>query len=151
MMIHAVRLSAVAALCLALGACQPVYRNHGYVPIDEDLAQVAIGQTTQSDLMTLLGTPSAQGMLTNTSWFWVKSRFQHFGPYRPDETQREVVAVTSASDGTVANVERFGLERERIVRLSARVTDPGVSAGGALRQILGNFGRFRADQFLNES
>jgi len=149
-MTQAVRLVAAAAISLTLAACQPVYRNHGFVPLDEDLTQVVLGQTTQADLLPLLGAPSAEGMLTNTSWFWIKSRFQHFGPNRPEEVAREVVALTFAEDGTVANVERFGLERGRLVRLSARVTDPGVSAASALRQILGNFGRFRADQFLNE-
>ena len=54
-----------------------------------------------------------------------------------------------APDGKVSNVERFGLDRGRVVLLSRRVSDQGVSAAGALRQLLGNFGRLRADQLLN--
>lgn len=143
------RLVCALALAAALAACQPVYRNHGYVPDDAELAQVVIGQTTQADIEATLGKPSAQGVLAGSSWFYVKSRFEHYGVNAPAEITREVVALTFDDAGTVANVERFGLERGRVVVLSRRVNDPGVTAAGALRQILGNFGRFRADQVLN--
>lgn len=147
----AARLACALTLAATLAACQPVYRNHGFVPDDADLAQIVIGQTTQGEIEATLGRPSAQGVLAGSNWFYVKSRFQHFGAAAPEEVQREVVALTFDEAGAVANVERFGLERGRVVVLSRRVTDPGVSAASALRQILGNFGRFRADQFIDES
>ena len=137
------------ALVTVVAACQPVHRNHGYVPNDAELAQVVVGQTTMADIESTLGRPSAQGLLAGSSWFYVKSRFEHYGPNPPREINREVVALTFTDAGTVANVERFGLERGRVVVLSRRVTDPGVSAASALRQILSNFGRFRADQFID--
>ncbi len=142
---------ALAALLVAalVSACAPVYRNHGYVPDEESLAAVGIGQTTRDELPTLLGKPSAEGLLTGSVWFYTKSRFRHFGPYRPQETDRQVVAISFAPDGTVSNVERFGLERGRVVVLSQRVTDPGVSAAGALRQLLSNIGRIRAEEVLD--
>lgn len=136
-------------LALVLTACTPIYRNHGYVPDDATLASVAVGQTTRDELPSLIGSPSAEGVLTGSAWFYVRSRFSQFGPYASEEIRREVVAISFSDAGTVSNVERFGLERGRIVVLSRRVTDQGVTAAGALRQILGNFGRFRADQLLN--
>lgn len=150
-MIHVRRLTPLALLlALALTACAPINRNHGYVPSDADLSAVVVGQTTRDELNTLVGRPSAEGVLTGSSWLYVKSRFTTFGPYRPEEVNREVVAISFAEDGTVANVERFGLERGRAVVLSRRVTDQGVTAAGAIRQILGNFGRFRADQLIGQ-
>lgn len=145
----AARLACALALAAVLAACQPVHRNHGFVPDDADLAQVVVGQTTMGDIEATLGRPSAQGLLAGSSWFYVKSRFEHYGPNPPREIRREVVALTFDESGTVANVERFGLERGRVVVLSRRVTDPGVSAVSALRQILGNIGRLRADQVID--
>lgn len=145
----AARLVCALTLAAALAACQPVHRNHGYVPDEADLAQVIVGQTTMGDIEATLGRPSAQGLLAGSSWFYVKSRFEHYGPNPPREINREVVALTFDEAGTIANVERFGLERGRVVVLSRRVTDPGVSAVSALRQILGNLGRFRADQVVD--
>lgn len=134
---------------LAAGGCVPIYRHHGYVPTDEDLAAVVVGQTTEGDLETLIGRPSAQGLLTGSGWFYVGSKFRQYGAMKAQEVERTVVAISFDSRGVVSNVERFGLEQGRIVVLSRRVTDPGVSGLSALRQILGNFGNITAGQVID--
>ena len=133
-----------------LAACAATYRNHGFVPPQEDLAQVVVGQTQQSELDGLIGRPSSQGLLTGSAWYYVGSRWQYFGAREPREINREVVAISFAESGAVANVERFGLERGRVVVLSRRVTDTGVTSLGLVRQLLGNVGRLSADDLLRE-
>lgn len=133
---------------LALSACQATYRNHGYVPPEEQLAQVVVGQTRQDDLEGLIGRPSAQGLLTGSGWYYVGSRWENYGPRPAREIERQVVAISFAEDGTVANVERFGLERGQVVVLSRRVTDTGVASLGLIRQLLGNVGRVSAGELL---
>ncbi len=135
---------------LALSACQATYRNHGYVPPEEQLAQIVVGQTGQGELEGLIGKPSAQGLLTGSGWYYVGSRWQYFGAREPREINRQVVAVSFDEAGTVTNVERFGLERGRVVVLSQRVTDSGVTSLGLIRQLLGNIGRVSAGQLLND-
>ncbi len=134
---------------LLAGGCVPIYRHHGYVPTDEDLAAVVVGQTTEAELAALIGRPSAQGLLTGSGWFYVGSKFRQYGAMKAREVERTVVAISFDSRGVVSNVERFGLERGRIVVLSRRVTDPGVSGLSALRQILGNFGNITAGQIID--
>lgn len=134
---------------LAVAACAPVYRNHGYVPPELDLAEVVVGQTTMDELPTLIGRPSSQGLLTGSGWYYVGSRWRHYGPYEPQEITREVVAVTFAETGAVANVERFGLERGRVITLSRRVTDSGIADVSLIRQLLGNLGNFDAGQIID--
>lgn len=133
---------------LGLAACQATYRNHGYVPPDEQLAQVVVGQTAQSELEGLIGRPSAQGLLTGSAWYYVGSRWEFYGPREPREIDRQVVAVSFSEGGTVANVERFGLERGRVVVLSRRVTETGVTSIGLIRQLMGNIGRVSAGELL---
>lgn len=141
----------LAALLLSLAACSPVYHNHGYIPPDEDLAQVEPGRTTRDELGTLIGRPSAQGLLAGSGWYYVGSRWEHYGARKPREISREVIAVSFTDAGVVSNVERFGLEQGRVVTLSRRVTDGGVSSVSVVRQILGNFGRFTPGQVLGGS
>jgi outer membrane protein assembly factor BamE (lipoprotein component of BamABCDE complex) len=133
---------------LGLAACTPIYRNHGYVPPDADLAQVVPGQTTMEDLPALIGRPSAQGLLTGSGWYYVGSRWRRLGPAAPQEISREVVAVSFAPDGLVSNVERFGLERGRVVTLSRRVTDGSVTEISLIGQLLGNLGNVQAGEFI---
>lgn len=134
---------------LGLSACAPVYRNHGYVPPDEDLAQVVVGQTGMAELQGLIGRPSTQGLLTGSGWYYVGSRWRYYGPNKPEEVSREVVAVSFGPTGTVSNIERFGLERGRVVVLSRRVTEGSITEVSFVRQLLGNLGNFQAGDFID--
>lgn len=127
-----------------------MYRNHGYVPSDEDLAAVVVGKTTQPELEELLGRPGSQGVLTGSDWYYVGSRWEYFGAAPPREIDRRVVAVSFDPSGVVSNVSRFGLDRGRVVVLSQRVTDPGMSGQSVLRRIFSNVGNFNAGQILNK-
>ena len=59
-----------------------------------------------------------------------------------------MLAVSFDGNGTVTNIERFGLERGQVVTLSRRVTDSGVTNIGLLRQLMGNVGRVSASDLL---
>lgn len=135
---------------LGLAACTPTYRNHGYVPPELDLAQVVVGETTVDTLPGLIGRPSAQGLLTGSGWYYVGSRWRHFGALRPQEERREVVAISFSPDGVVTNVERFGLERGRVITLSRRVTEGSITQISLIRQLLGNLGNFQAGDIIDE-
>lgn len=133
---------------LGLTACAPVFRNHGYVPPEQDLSQVVIGQTTMDQLEGLIGRPSAQGLLTGAGWYYVGSRWRHYGALPPQEVEREVVAISFAPNGTVANVERFGQERGRVVVLSRRVTEGSITEVSFIGQLLSNLGNFQAGDLI---
>ena len=134
---------------LGLAACAPVYRNHGYIPPEMDLAQVVVGQTTADELPGLTGHPSAQGLLTGSGWYYVGSRWRHYAASEPREIGREVVAITFAPDGRVANVERFGMERGRVLVLSRRVTEGSVAEISLIRQLMSNLGNFQAGDLID--
>ncbi len=141
---------AVIVVCLlALAACTAIYRNHGYIPRDEDLAKVVVGESTTETVGRDVGRPSSTGLLTGGAWYYVGSRFRHYAGRAPQEVDRQVVAISFDDKGVVENVERFGLEKGEVVVLSRRVTESGVKGVGFLRQLLGNIGNFTAGQFLD--
>ncbi|KAB2882467.1 MAG: outer membrane protein assembly factor BamE [Albidovulum sp.] len=144
-----VRRGAVALLVVLLAACTALYQNHGYVPRDADLEQVVVGESTREDVAKAVGRPSSTGLLTGGAWYYVGSRFRHFGPREPEEIDRQVVAISFDEGGTVENVERFGLEKGQVVVLSRRVTDSNIEGLSFLRQLLGNIGNISAGQLLN--
>ena len=141
----------VAGLVLALvSACAPIVRNHGYVPSDAELATVEVGVDTRETVAEKVGRPSVQGLLNDVGWFYVQSRWETRGARAAQEVDRQVVAITFSEGGTVENVERFGLERGKIVPLSRRVTEPNVRGLSVIRQLLGNLGRLNAGQILQD-
>lgn len=135
---------------LGLAACTPVYRHHGYVPPDLDLAQVVVGETSIDALPGLIGRPSTQGLLTGSGWYYVGSRWRHYGAQEPEEISREVVAISFAPAGVVSNVERFGLDRGRVVVLSRRVTAGSITEISLIRQLMGSLGNLTADNFIDD-
>lgn len=137
---------ALAGLCLVAAACTAIYRNHGYVPADDELAQVQVGVDTRETLTEKIGRPSAEGLLNDSGWYYVQSRFKTLGPREPEEIDRQVLAVTFTDSGVVENIARYGLEDGRVIEISRRVTETNVKGIGFIRQLLSNFGRIRLDQ-----
>lgn len=138
------------AVVAAVAACSPVYRNHGYVPSEEELALVEVGTDTRETVGQKIGRPSTSGLLNDVGWFYVQSRYKEFGPRQPKEVDRQVLAVTFNEAGTVENIARYGLEDGRVVEISRRVTETNVKGMSFIQQILGNFGRVQASDFLGE-
>lgn len=135
--------AAAVGLFLATAACSAVYQNHGYVPTEQELAQIQIG-ASREQVQEVLGRPSAEGMLNADAWYYVQGRWKMTGINAPDELDREVVAISFDPQGRVTNIERFGTDHGRIVVLSRRVTESNVQGGSALKQIFGNIGRLDA-------
>ncbi|HRK41701.1 MAG TPA: outer membrane protein assembly factor BamE [Gemmobacter sp.] len=135
-------------LSLTLIACAPLYRNHGYIPEQTELDAIQIG-ASREEVAAAIGRPSASGLLNDVGWFYVQSRWEHKGGRSPVEIDRQVVAISFSEAGNVTNIERFGLERGRVVALSRRVTETNIKGVGFLRQLFGSIGRLRADQLVD--
>lgn len=140
----------MTVLCAVVVSCTAVYRNHGYAPTETDLSLLTVGQDTRDTVQAAVGPPSATGLLTADAWYYVQSRFRLFGPREPEEIDRQVVAISFAEDGTITNIERFGLEQGQVVALSRRVTETNIKGVTLIQQLLGNFGRIDAGQILGE-
>jgi outer membrane protein assembly factor BamE (lipoprotein component of BamABCDE complex) len=141
--------SIVAALTIAfLGACTPIVRNHGYVPLEEDLALLTVGVDTRETVAATVGAPGASGVIDSGGYYYVRSRWETVAWRAPKEVERQLVAVSFDEDGVVENIERFGLEDGRVVPLSRRVTRTTIRNISFIRQLLGSFGRLTADQLL---
>lgn len=136
------------ALLLVVG-CTALYRNHGYAPSDEDLAEVLVGVDTRATVADIVGSPTAGGLMSDGNFYYVQSRFRHFAYTAPKEIDREVVAISFDGEGVVSNIERFGLEDGRIVALSRRVTDDGIRDTRFLQQLFGALGNFDAGAVLD--
>ncbi len=135
---------------VALTACTPTTRYHGYTPSDEALAAVQVGGDTRETVLEKVGPPSAAGVLDRSGYYYVKSEFRHFGFLAPEEVRREVLAIAFGVDGRVSNVERFDLADGRVVPLSRRVTEDSVESGTFLRQLAGAAGNFDAGALIDQ-
>ena len=143
------RLGAALALAAALPACSAIESRHGYTPDDATLSLIEVGVDTRDTVAEKAGDPASVGVLSGGDYYYVSSERSAFAYQAPVVTDREVVAITFDTAGRVANVERFGLERGRVVPLSRRVTEAEVRGTGFLRQLFGSLGQIRAEDVVD--
>ncbi|MFP4328558.1 MAG: outer membrane protein assembly factor BamE [Paracoccaceae bacterium] len=141
--------AAVAAMALAgLGACTAQYRDHGYTPPEEDLEQIVVGVDTRDSVAETIGAPSMSGVADESGYYYVESRVRHFAWRAPEIVDRQVLAISFDPEGTVSNIERYGLEDGKAVPLTRRVTETGGNVS-FIRQLLSRLGRFSAEDFID--
>ena len=136
-----VKLMAVALLAMSIASCSAAFRNHGYIPAEEELELILVGVDTRESLEGTIGAPGTSGLLTGSAWYYTQSRFKHFAYNAPKEIEREVLAVSFDERGVVENIERFGLEDGRVIVLSRRVTESNIKGISFLTQLFGSFGQ----------
>ncbi|WP_298261655.1 outer membrane protein assembly factor BamE [uncultured Litoreibacter sp.] len=145
-----VRLGAAVALMVVAG-CAEIIRNHGYIPVEEDLQSLTVGVDTRGSVEDLVGKPSSSGVLRGGDWYYVGSKIRHFAYKKPKEIDREVLVLRFSEDEVLQNVERFGLQDGRVITLSRRVTESTVRDVTFIRQIIRNFGRIDLGEAVGDS
>ncbi len=131
---------------LLVSGCVPQVDVHGYVPVAEEVASIAVGDTQES-VMARLGAPTTRGLEGTDTWYYISSKVRRVAFFAPREFDRQIVAV-SFNGNRVSMVERFGLEDGRVIDLNRNVT---VTDGRRLtffEQFLGNIGNFSAESFI---
>ncbi|MEL7026166.1 MAG: outer membrane protein assembly factor BamE [Pseudomonadota bacterium] len=136
---------------LLTGCAVTLEDSHGYVPSESDLSNIEVGRDTRDTVSTLIGQPGFESLRTENGWYYVKSDYETFLWREPKEVRREIVAVLYSDAGVVANIERYDLEDGQVVALSRRVTDSNITGISFLRQLIGNLGNFRLQDFIDEN
>jgi outer membrane protein assembly factor BamE (lipoprotein component of BamABCDE complex) len=140
----------VAGLVATVAGCTAIYRDHGYVPTEEDLAEVTVGVDTRDTVAETIGAPTASGVLNDGGYYYVSSRMRHYGATQPRVVERQLVAISFSQRGVVENIERYSLQDGRVIALNRRVTETSVNNTSFLRQLLGNLGNFSPTDALPE-
>lgn len=143
------RFGLVLGLAVVLAGCTSVYRNHGYVPSQEELAEIVPGVDTRDSVAETVGAPTSSGVLNNGGYYYVASRVRHNGVRKPQVVSRELVAINFDTAGVVTGIEHYSLEDGRVIPLQRRVTSSSIENKTFLRQLLGNLGNFGPGQILN--
>lgn len=142
------RVVAAGLVALALIACSPIQRFHGYAPDEMQLSEIEVGRDTRATVAEKVGRPGMTGVMEGSAWYYVQSDWQHEGWRQPVEINREVVTISFDASDRVSNIERFGMEQGEVVPLSRRVTSTGPTGPAILRQLFANFGQLNPGQML---
>ncbi len=138
------RLSAAAlvAAAAATSACAPTQTYSGFLPDrnNQEIPDPQVGVDTRDSVVARFGSPSTTAVYDQSAWYYLSSVQESVAFYSPRITERRVMVVRFDGD-IVSGVEKYGLERGRIVNYSGEITPTRGRELGVLEQLLGNVGR----------
>ena len=133
-------------LFVGLSACNPVLRNHGYIPTEDKPQAVEANSDTKASVLSRLGNPSIKGTFDENTWYYLSSVRQRMAYLRPKTEERTITAITFNDDGQVKKVAEYGIENGQYVNYSDRETPTRGRELSVLEQIFGTIGRIPVDQ-----
>lgn len=145
-----VKVAGFVSILAMISGCTQMDRFHGFIPPEDELATLDVGTTSKAEVISLFGPPISERALENNTIYYAASQFSFFGPFAPEEVDREVLAIDFDSNDRVRNISRYTLEDGRVVILDRRVTEDGINDVTFLGQLLGSFGRLDAGQLLGD-
>jgi outer membrane protein assembly factor BamE (lipoprotein component of BamABCDE complex) len=132
---------AVLALAAAFAAaCTPVRETHGWVSDTASEAEVQPGVDTRSTVLARMGSPSTTGAFGQTDWYYITSLQESFAYLKPKTSARQVTVIRFNAEDVVAGVEKFGIEKGRVINYSGDKTPTRGRELGILEQIFGTVG-----------
>jgi outer membrane protein assembly factor BamE (lipoprotein component of BamABCDE complex) len=130
--------------CSMLAAsCSADIQQHGNKPDTFLLDKVKIGQTSKPEVINMFGTPSSVTVFEEETWLYISSKRRQVAFLKPEELEREVVAITfDAKTDKVSNM--FFAQKEDGVPLvvSSKETPTSGHSITMIEQMFGNVGRF---------
>ena len=142
---------AIAVCAVALGACNPILRSHGYRYTlgEEPNIQPEIDNT--QTVVAQLGNPSTRGVFEENIWYYISDTRETMAYLRPATRDRRILAIRFDEEtGVVDEVAEYDLDDGRVVRYAARETPTRGRELTLLEQLLGNVGRLPSEQFGGE-
>jgi outer membrane protein assembly factor BamE (lipoprotein component of BamABCDE complex) len=135
------RSTALALLLAGAAACTPVKTTHGFIADTKESTEVQVGVDTKSTVLARLGSPSTTAAFDQTSWYYISSTQQRYAFYRARTVEREVLVVRFDTNDTVSGVDRYGVDRGRVIAYNEDSTPTRGRELGLIEQIFGNVGR----------
>lgn len=132
-------LVATAAL-LATTACAPIRNVRGYIPDEQKVAAVKVGEDTRDTVQDKLGTPSSSAAFGDPVWYYISSEDERYAFFNPDTTMRHILAVQFNDDGKVADIRKYGLEDGKVVDLVSRETPTRGREMSLIQSLFGGIG-----------
>lgn len=153
MKLHTKLIILLAASALST-ACNPVLRNHGYVPTSEKPQAVNPETDTKSSVLSRLGNPSVESTFNEKVeedvWYYISSVRQRYAYLRPQIEDRTITAIHFNPDGQVTQVAEYGLEDGVPVNYVDRKTPTRGRELSVLEQVFGTIGRLPTDRLTGQ-
>ncbi len=130
------------ALALFATACanRQMQNNQGYIADEELASSVQPGVDNRQSVEKALGRPTLESQWDPNVWYYVSRNTRQLAFARPVPKDQRVIIVRFAADGSVASVDRRGLEQVANISPNADKTPTLGREATLLEDLFGNIG-----------
>lgn len=139
---HILALMAAPALLAGLGGCanKQMQNNQGYVADEELVASVQPGVDNKDSVAKALGRPTSIAQWDGNTWYYISRNTRQLAFARPVPKSQSILIVRFAQDGSVAGVERRGMEQVADLTPNSDKTPTLGREASLLEDLFGNIG-----------
>ena len=141
------RLSFLAILLLAsfaLPACTPVVAARGHKLSEEDIALLDPG-ITQDDIISKIGTPTAQSTFDQHEWYYVSELTEQTAFFAPTVKERRVTVLRFDDNDTLQDIKTLSAKDGQTIAMDKNATPTTGQDYTLLQQLMGNVGKFNGN------
>lgn len=134
--------SLALAVALALGACSTTITKHGSQLTEQDVTQVSKGMS-QDQVKQVLGSPATVAAVgRGNAFYYISSTMKQTAFFKPEEVDRQVVAIYFASNNTVDRVANYGIKDGKVFDFVSRTTpSANTNDQSIVQQLFRNLGQ----------
>ncbi len=126
----------------ALGGCTRIRQNQGYI-VDESLvAAIQPGVDNRDSVQKTLGRPTFVAQFDSGEWYYISRNTGQLAFANPKVLTQSMLIVSFDKKGTVAKVERRGMEKIANITPVRDKTPTLGRESGLLEDLFGNIGQF---------
>jgi outer membrane protein assembly factor BamE (lipoprotein component of BamABCDE complex) len=135
------KLALILFASVALAACAPTNATNGTFLTTDDVATLRPGESSRSDVLQSLGTPTTTAVFDDNTWYYIGQKTTKKAFLDAKVTDRKVYEAKFDEEGTLISLNEVNNEAID-VPLVRRTTPTSGHDLTAAQQLLGNLGRF---------
>ena len=130
------------ALSLILTGCATNVYNHGYTFEQSDIATIQINQSTETDVITELGSPSSRSDFGEKTIYYISYKSEKVAFFDPKVIEQRVLAISFDKNNIVSKIVEYTLDDHNQLAFSEDKTEIHGNTLTPIEQILSNVGKF---------
>jgi len=125
-----------------LGACTPIQNVRGQLVTAQERAQIIPGETTQNQVLAMLGSPSTVSEFSEHLWMYIGKKTEAYAFFKPEIIDQKVFLVEFNTENVVVDTALLDQRHIQSVRIDPDATPTAGRNLTIIQQLVGNIGRF---------